>query len=212
MAVETPRRRYATRLPREERREQILDAALRVIARDGWAKATMERVAQEADIAKSVLYSQFGSQAGLLDALMRREQERAFALTASAVFAAPAGPDPLLAIRAALMTFLDGVAADPDTWRLVLMPSDGTPPAVRKAIEDGRERWRRELEPIAAQILDALGLPQLDAELVTHLARAHAEYLARLIIEQPDRFPPERIAGFTADVAAEAIRLLRRNA
>lgn len=206
MATLTPRRRYATRLPREERREQVLDAALRVIARDGWATASMERVAAEADIAKSVLYSQFGSQAGLLDSLMRREQERAFALTAAAVFAQPAGPDPVIGIRRALMTYLEGVAAHPDTWRLVLMPSDGTPPAVRQAIEDGRERWRRELEPIARGLLSGLG--DIDAELVTHLARANAEYLARLIIEQPDRFPPERIAAFTEAVAVQVLRAI----
>jgi len=42
----------------------------------------MERVAAEAEIAKSVLYSLFESQAGLQVALMRREQERAFAVAA----------------------------------------------------------------------------------------------------------------------------------
>jgi AcrR family transcriptional regulator len=206
MAVATPRRRYATRLPREERREQVLDAALAVIARDGWGSATMERVAAEAKIAKSVLYAQFGSQAGMLDALMRREQDRAFALVASALFSEPADPDPVLMIRQALDTFLDGVSASPDTWRLVLMPSAGTPPAVRDAIEDGRERWRRELEPIARQILPALGLAALDTELVTHVARSNAEMLARLILEQ--RFSRERIAGFTDTVAGEILALL----
>ena len=206
MTVASPRRRYTTRLPREERREQVLDAALAVIARDGWGSATMERVAAEADIAKSVLYAQFGSQAGMLDALMRREQDRAFAVVANALFSEPADPDPVMMIRQALDTFLDGVSASPDTWRLVLMPSAGTPPAVRDAIEDGRERWRRELEPIARQILPALGLASLDIELVTHVARSNAEMLARLLLEQ--RFSRERIAGFTDTVAAEALALL----
>jgi hypothetical protein len=34
-------------------------------------------------------------------------------------------------MTAALTTWLDGVARDPDAWRLVLMPIDGAPASVR---------------------------------------------------------------------------------
>lgn len=202
-----PRRAYSKRLPREERREQILDANLRVIVREGWAGATMERVAAEAEIAKSVLYSLFASQAGLQVALMRREQERAFAVAAAAIPAAPIQGDPIAALQRGLEIYLEGVETHPDTWRLVLIPASGTPASVRKAIEEGRERWRRELEPAIAELLERFGLTSLDAELLAHLGRGNAEYMARLVIEQPDRFSAGRLTDFTAQLAAAAFGL-----
>jgi AcrR family transcriptional regulator len=210
-------RRYAKRLPREVRREQILDATLRLIAEQGFAGMTMEAVAAEAPIAKSVVYAVFGSQEGLQHALMVREQERAFRLAeeAVAVGAASGGigtadGNPLAAIRDGLLTFLDGVARSPDTWRLVLLPVAGTPESVGAAIRDGRERWRRALEPIAEQLLGRVGLGALDHELVAHLVRGNAEYLARLMLEDPARFTKERIAAFAADVATATFSVVER--
>lgn len=192
----SPTRRYAKRLPREVRREQILDAALRLIAREGWAGMTMDRIAADADIAKSVLYAVFGSQARLQDELMRREHERGFAVAAAAVTAARDATGPLSAALGALSAFLDGVEHEPDTWRVILMPIEGAPESVREAISDGRERWRRELEPIAARLLADAGRPNADAELVAHLARGNAEYLARLMLDAPDRFTRQRLLAF----------------
>lgn len=200
------KRRYAKRLPREVRREQILDAALALIASQGWAGMTMEGIAAEAGIAKSVLYSVFGSQAGLQDELMRREQARGFAVAAAAVAAARAAADPLAAAFGALAVFLEGVEHAPDTWRVILLPIDGAPASVREAIGEGRERWRRELEPVAREMLRRAGMPDLDPELVAHLARGNAEYLARLLLEQPDRFDRRRLAEFVAAVASAAGR------
>lgn len=215
-------RRYAKRLPREVRREQILDAALRLIAEQGFAGMTMEAVAARADIAKSVVYAVFGSQEGLQHELMVREQERAFRLAEIAVAAGVAGAtaaerrgegaNPLAGLRDGLLAFLDGVARDPDTWRLVLLPVAGTPERVGEAIREGRERWRRALEPVAAQLLGRVGLGDLDHELVAHLVRGNAEYLARLMLEDPERFTRERIAAFATDVAAATLAAVGRPA
>lgn len=205
-------RRYAKRLPREVRREQILDATLRLIAEHGFAGMTMEAVAAEAEIAKSVVYAVFGSQEGLQHELMVREQERAFRLAETAVAAGAASgagePNPLVGLRDGLLVFLDGVARDPDTWRLVLLPVAGTPERVGEAIRDGRERWRRALEPVAEGLLGRVGLGDLDHELVAHLVRGNAEYLARLMLEDPERFTKERIAAFAADVAAATLAVV----
>lgn len=191
-------RRYATRQPREVRREQILDACVRLIAADGWRGMTMDRVAAEADIAKSVAYAIFESQAGLQRAVLQREQARGFALAADALAAARAGDTPFAAVSAALTVFLEGVAAAPDTWKLVLLPIDDAPDSVREAIRDGRERWRLEM---VAVVEEKLG-DGVDADLLGHVVRGHAEYLARLVIEQPEQFPPERITAGIAMLAA----------
>ena len=205
-----PRRRYTPRLPREQRGELILDAALRLLARDGFAALTVERVAKEADIAKPSVYAIFESAEGLQKALMRREQQRAFA-TAAATVAELTKGDPIAGIARALAQFLTGVAEHPDTWRLVLMPTAGTPPAIRQAILDGREQWRQQIVPLAAAILAQAGLDDLDPELVAHLARGNAEYLARLTLEEPDRFTNPRILDFATQLFARIAALTDTN-
>lgn len=201
-----PRRRYATRLPREERRELILDAAMRVIARDGFAAATFARVAEEAQIAKSVLYGIFEDPETLQHELMQREQERAFSLAARALAAGQEG-DFADGLREGLLVFLGGVAANPASWQVVVQPRAGTPEKVARAIREGRERWRRALEPIVTERMRALGIDGVDAELLAHLVRGNAEYLAQLIIDHPDRFTHDRIAAFITSLVGQAARL-----
>ena len=49
-----PRKPYARRLSPEARREQLLDAALRVLVRDGFDQVTIEAIAQEAGVTRPV--------------------------------------------------------------------------------------------------------------------------------------------------------------
>ena len=195
------RRRYSPRQPREVRREQILDATLRLIVRHGWSGMTMERIAEEAEVAKSVTYAIFGSQAGLQRAVMKREQQRTFGLAAQAAAAARAGETPFAALAASFVVWLDGVARDPESWKLVLLPIDGAPNSVRDAIREGRERWRQEMATIVDDQLGRAGITNVDSDLLAHIIRGNIEYLALLIIEQPEAYTPERIATAVATIA-----------
>jgi AcrR family transcriptional regulator len=72
----------ATRLRRveqvERNREQVLAAARRVFLAKGYAGATVEAIAEDAGFSTGVVYSQFGSKADLLLALLEgRIDERA---------------------------------------------------------------------------------------------------------------------------------------
>ncbi len=53
----------------KERREQILDAALQVFAKKGFAKATNKDIAREAGITTGLIYHYFESKEGLLKAI-----------------------------------------------------------------------------------------------------------------------------------------------
>ena len=62
----------------EDRREQLLDAALRVLSRDGFDSGTIEGVAQEAGVSRPVVYDAFpGGLDELSLALLDRTQKRA---------------------------------------------------------------------------------------------------------------------------------------
>ena len=65
---------------------------------------------------------------GLLEALVERESRRALSQL-------PETYDDLLA---ALTAYLEAVRADPDTWRLVLMPQEGAPRLLHERIAAGR--------------------------------------------------------------------------
>jgi AcrR family transcriptional regulator len=75
-----------TKAPEEERRRQILDAALRVAARDGLRGLTLRAVAAEAGLSHGLVLFHFGRKQALVDALLDA------ALAWLAARATPAGP------------------------------------------------------------------------------------------------------------------------
>ncbi len=64
-------RRKRSKREQEDRREELIDAAVAAIRRDG-AEVSMEDIAQEAGITKPIIYSNFGDKAGLADAIATR--------------------------------------------------------------------------------------------------------------------------------------------
>ena len=70
MAVEGPER--VRRLPRAQRREQILAAATEAFARSGFAATSLEDIAAQAGIARVILYRHFDSKTDLYQAVLDR--------------------------------------------------------------------------------------------------------------------------------------------
>jgi AcrR family transcriptional regulator len=66
-------RRGRTRLSREARADQLIEAAGRIIEREGLHAATMKRVAREIGLSEAQAYNYFKRQQDLLVALARRE-------------------------------------------------------------------------------------------------------------------------------------------
>jgi AcrR family transcriptional regulator len=200
------RRKYSPRLPREERREQLLDAALDLLAAEGFGGISMEAVAREAEIAKTVVYDAFANKEELLQALLEREQQHAFTDIVAALPKPPLEGDPLAILGESITAFLDAVRRRPASWRLILLPAEGTPPSVRAYVDRNRELLLRQIEPMVAWGEKQLGLEQVDPELTAYTILALAESSARLTLTQPRRFPPKRIADFTSDMLAVIAR------
>ena len=79
--------------------------------------------------------------------------------------------------------------ADPGTWRLVLVPSEGAPAVLHEAIARGRAA-------VVARLAAALGdggVEAPDPELAAHLLSALADEAARLLLADPRRYPRERV-------------------
>ena len=75
-----------TRLARDQRREAILDIALKMVAQSGVDAVSMESVAERAGVSRALVYKHFADRHDLLDALYKRESDVLHAeLTAAVV-------------------------------------------------------------------------------------------------------------------------------
>lgn len=72
----------AKRLPKSERREQLLETALAIVREQGTDALTLGYLAERAGVSKPIAYEHFGTRSGLLIALYRRIDERQAATAA----------------------------------------------------------------------------------------------------------------------------------
>src|SRR5687768_7964136 len=84
-ATKPARRPYAPRMAPEERRAQLLDAAIEVISRDGYAGVSVDAIAREAAVTRPVVYGVFANLEELLYALLDRQERRALEQLAAAL-------------------------------------------------------------------------------------------------------------------------------
>lgn len=138
----------------EDRRRQLLEAADRVVLREG-PDASMNAIAAEAGITKPILYRHFGDKGGLYRALAVRHTD---ALLASlrAALDAPAGRRER--VEATLDTYLAAIESRPQVYRFLMHPA-GTDESAERAFEVGRHSaplLRRLGEELAQVIADRI--------------------------------------------------------
>jgi AcrR family transcriptional regulator len=195
---ERSRRPYAARMTPVDRRRQLLDAALGIIIRDGYAAVSIETIAREADVSRPVIYGVFDGLGDLLGTLLDRQERRALKQLAGALPGAPGDQDPREFVVALVRSMVEAVAGDPDTWHPILLPADGTPAVVRERIDRDRERVREQFGALLAWALARRGGPagDVDLELASHSLLVVVEQWGRLILRDPEHFSSERLARF----------------
>lgn len=176
----------------EDRREQILDAVRDLVDREGFHSVTLDRIAQACGITRTLIYQQFGNLSGLLLTMVDREFERASTAFQQATTRPPARGQSQFA--AGVAAVLEAVDADPATWRMMLMPSQGGPPELYERLARGRALTRAHLDGV----LDAadpasFSLTNPDRELAISLLHAASEELVRLRLEDPQAHTIERL-------------------
>lgn len=96
------------RMPRAQRREQVLDAATRAFARAGFGATGLDDVANEAGVTRAILYRHFESKTDLYRAVL----DRACARLSDAV-----GTDDF--DESSIAALVRAATADPDGFRLL---------------------------------------------------------------------------------------------
>jgi AcrR family transcriptional regulator len=184
-------------MPPGDRRQQLLDAALGVILEQGYAGVSIEAVARSAGVTRPVVYDHFPNLGALLGALFDREEHSALAQLAEVVPTDPGGEDPIQVLAGSVGRFLRAVASRPATWRLILLPPEGTPEMVRQHVEANRTRTLKQIEQVVRWALAQPGWScDIDPELAARAIRAIGEEAGRTLLIDPEGYPPERYEQF----------------
>jgi AcrR family transcriptional regulator len=195
------RRRYAPRLPPEQRRQQLIDAALSVILERGYGRVSIEAIARVAGVTRPVVYDHFPNLGRLLHALIEREERYALAQLEQVVPDDPGDLEPADLLAAGVRRFLDAVASRPATWRVILLPPAGNPDIVRQLVETNRARTLERIERLVRWAMQRSEIPDdLDVELSARAIRDLGEEAARMVLTDPERYSPERYERFTERV------------
>jgi AcrR family transcriptional regulator len=189
----------------EQTRARILAAAHQLLAAPGGIAAfTVEAVARQADVSRMTVYYQFGSKAGLLEALF--DQLATTGRLPQGAVAALGQPDPLDALAGYVAAFAGFWAAE----RLVLRRLRNLAaldPELEQGVRARDARRRKGLELLAGRLADRYGHPPHDAlgeaVVVLHMLTSFETFDA---LAGPDRSPRD-VAGQVHRLAVAALGL-----
>ncbi|MGC9381631.1 TetR family transcriptional regulator [Streptomyces sp. MH13] len=140
----------------DRRRRELLEAADRVVLRDG-PQASMNAIAAEAGITKPILYRHFGDKSGLYAALAKRHTD---ALLSSLRAALDAPAERRERVEATLDTYLAAIEARPQVYRFLMHPAEGSTPQGDQGFDVGKHsapllrRMGEELAQVIEERLD----------------------------------------------------------
>jgi AcrR family transcriptional regulator len=195
------RRRYAPRMPPAQRREQLVDAALAVILQQGYSGVSIEAIAREAGVTRPVVYDHFPNLGRLLHALVEREESISLRQLEAVVPDDPGDREPIDLLSEGVKGFLEAVAARPATWRIILLPPEGTPQVVRDHIETNRARTQERIAKLVRWAVKRPEIPDdLDVELTARAIRVLGEDAGRTLLTDPRSYSPERYEQFVRTV------------
>jgi AcrR family transcriptional regulator len=188
-------------MPPAQRREQLIDAALSVILEQGYSGVSIEAVARTAGVTRPVVYDHFPNLGRLLHALVEREERYALEQLEAVVPADAGSLEPAELLVAGVRRFLEAVASRPATWRIILLPLDGTPEIVRDHVETNRARTQERIERLVRWATQRPEIPSdLDIELTARAIRSLGEEAGRTLLTDPERYSPDRYAEFVTSV------------
>ncbi|WP_245816452.1 TetR/AcrR family transcriptional regulator [Lentzea albidocapillata] len=180
------------RMPRAQRREQILDAATRAFARTGYVATGLDGVTAEAGVTSVLLYRHFDSKADLYRAVLDRACARLEATVGSGDFD-----------EGSISALLRAAAEDPDGFRLLFRHAVREPEF--RDVVDGMQAMSAEVtrRELAAVIPEG---PWLDWAVQIVPTATLESVIAWLDAGQPD---PDRAADRIALVVHSAIQAAR---
>lgn len=188
------------RLPRRERRLQLLHSALEVFVAQGYHAAAMDDIADRAGVSKPVLYQHFPSKLDLYLALLDSSCD---ALIDNCRAALASTDDNKQRVTATIEAFYAYVASESGAFRLVFESDLTNEPAVR----DHVERMNLEIADMVAHVIhDDTGLPDPACRLLAVSLVGMAQVSARFWLADGGGIPQGDATTLVSGLAWRGIR------
>jgi AcrR family transcriptional regulator len=188
------------RLPRRERRAQLLSSALEVFVAQGYHAAAMDDIADRAGVSKPVLYQHFPGKLDLYLALLDSSCDTIIANTRAAL---ESTQDNKMRVEATMAVFFDYVASDTGAFKLVFESDLTNEPAVREQVE-------RVTSETAAMVADVIhedtGLSDQQSRLLAVSLVGMAQVSARFWLTEAGGIERSDAAALVAMLAWQGIR------
>ena len=139
------------RLPRSERRHQLMSAALEVFVAQGYHSAAMDDIATRAGVSKPVLYQHFPGKLELYLALLDASAD---ALVDAVRAALAATHDNKLRVEGTIGAYFTFVSDEAGAFRLVFESDLTAEPAVRERVERVTEACAQAVSEVIAEDTD----------------------------------------------------------
>ncbi|MBD1542327.1 TetR/AcrR family transcriptional regulator [Arthrobacter sp. IA7] len=167
----------SARLPRDERRAQLLAAAQEVFVANGYHGAAMDEIAETAHVSKPVLYQHFPSKRELYLALLDSHLEALTELMLGAMSSTTDNKERVQAVMRAYFRFID---SDDQAHRLVFESDLINDADVSSRLETFNKTFA---EAIARIIAEDTKLPLMEAQLLGRGLAGMAQVSARYWLE-----------------------------
>lgn len=148
------------RLRRDQRRVQLLGAALEAFSHGGYHQTLMDDIADRAGVSKPVLYQHFDGKLELYLGLLESQSEQ---LTLALEEALTSSDDNSERVAATVRAYFDYVNAPDGSHRLLFETDLGTDPAVQDLLD---RPFRHCADAVAHLIQQDTGLPGASAQLL----------------------------------------------
>ncbi|MFC8304404.1 TetR/AcrR family transcriptional regulator [Specibacter sp. NPDC057265] len=172
-----PQKGQATRMPKDERRLQLLSSALEVFVNHGYHGAAMDEIAETAKVSKPVLYQHFPSKRDLYLALLDSHLE---SLTSMLVAALNSTTDNKLRVQATMKAYFHFMAKDDQAHRLVFESDLVNDPQVAARLEKFNAGYA---DAIGKVIAEDTRLAPVEAILLGRALAGMAQVSARYWLE-----------------------------
>ncbi|MFC4004304.1 TetR/AcrR family transcriptional regulator [Prauserella oleivorans] len=187
------------RLPRTERRAQLLAAAQQVFAANGYHAAAMDDIAERAGVSKPVLYQHFPGKLDLYIALLESHVDH----LVTAVRAALASTtDNKQRVKNAVGAFFDFVNGDAGAFRMVFESDLRGEPAVQEAVDRATSAT---VDAIAETIMSDVGLVEEKARLLAVGLVGMSQVSARYWLNQNSSISRDDAVALTSTLAWRGI-------
>ncbi|QFG69178.1 TetR/AcrR family transcriptional regulator [Ornithinimicrobium pratense] len=183
------------RLRRDQRRVQLLDAALEAFSQGGYHQTLMDDIADRAGVSKPVLYQHFDSKLDLYLGIARGVADEVLTTLTAALASSDNNPE---RIRACVATFFDFVDRPGSGFPLLFASDMGQEPAVAALLEETRRACG---EALAAEVAEATDVPREEAVLVGMALAGVAQTAAMHWYRSPGDLSKERATDVVVALA-----------